>query len=237
MQKLYKRYGVISKLLSLLLILSAPAGAQDFKEALLKMKSNYAEATRIRIVMAIKAFDSKTPETFFYNQKAEVKKEGQRYFYDVDGVTMLLNDNYLVMVNQKLKQILITKNRATAASQFENQFKFNIDSLLTAFGTSSYEGRSNQTDHYKIVHKKDAIIEQTDMFFVAETGLLKTIKYAYPSGQKVMIDFDVFEINPIFNDNTFTENEYFTVNNDQLTPTKKYSSYRIVDTEGTKKTN
>jgi outer membrane lipoprotein-sorting protein len=220
-----------------LLILSAPAGAQDFKEALLKMKGSYAEAAGLRIVMSIKASDANKPESIFYQQKAEVKKEGSRYFYDVDGMTMLLNENYLVMVNQKLKQILITKNRATAASQFENQFKFNIDSLLTAFGTSSYQGRSNQTDHYKIVHKKNASIEQTDMFFGAETGLLKTIKYTYRSGQNVTIDFDVFEINPIFNDNTFTENEYFSVNNDQLTPTKKYSSYRIVDTEGTKKTN
>ncbi len=233
MSTLHVPYRLVGKLLGIILVLSTEVGAQDLKAALLKMKSNYVEATNLHIVMSIKAFDEKATDKYYMNQRAQVKKSGQRYFYEFNGMTMLLNENYLVVANQKLKQILFAKNKTTAAAQMEKQFKFNIDSLLTAFGTSTYRGSKSGIDHFNIVHNKGSI-QETDMYFETTTGQLKEIDYSYSNGQRVSIHFEVFESNPAFEENTFSESEFFDFVNNQLIPSKKYVNYKVVDI-GTKK--
>lgn len=221
--------------MGILLVLSIEVDAQDFKAALLKMKSNYVEAKSLHIVMSIKAFDEKATDKFYINQRAEVMKSGERYFYEFNGMTMLLNENYLVVANQKQKQILFARNKTTASVELEKQFKFDIDSLLTAFGTSTYRGNKNGIDHFNIVHSKGSI-QETDMYFEATTGQLKEIDYSYSNGQRVSIHFEVFEANPLLDENTFSESEFFDFANNQLTPSQKYVNYKVVDI-GQKKTN
>lgn len=212
-------------------VLPSSAIAQDFKEALLKMKALYAGAPRLHVIMSVKAFDSASPSTLFYDQKAEVKKEAENYFYNFDGVEMLLNENYLLMLNHKQKQILYTKKNAMPSGQFKNSFQFNLDSILSVYGKYSYVDTKNGMNHFRITHKKGASIKQTEMYFTVDSGKISRIEYLYPSGQQVTIQFELLDKEPSFETMAFSEREYIIVNDTQVLPVPKWNNYKLVNGE------
>jgi len=205
--------------------------AQDFKEALLKMKQEYADAPNLHIVMSIKAYDKNSPSTIFYNQKAEVKKADQKYYYSLDQNEMLLNTSFLILVNHKLKQIDLRKNSLTD-SQFEYPAMLNLDSMLSVFGTALYIGKKNGLDQYRVVHKVGGMLKQTELFFKSETGQLQQVGYEYVNGQYVSIQFDLFDKSPQFDADTFSEKKYVRTLNGKVVLEIGYQHY-IINAEQT----
>jgi hypothetical protein len=204
--------------------------AQDFKQALLKMQKEYGAAGRMHIIMVIKAFEKKSATIPFYNQKAEIKKDNQDYFYQLGVNDMLLNEKYLLMIDHSAKQITCNKNNLKAMGGFKDPFKMNLDSLLSAYGKSSYVGKVDNMEQYRIVHSK-GIIKQTDMYFSSQTNLLNKIEYSYQSNQWVVIDFELFDKQPEFTVGTFDEARYMTFVNGKPKATKDYQQYEVIDVE------
>ncbi len=229
----YANWSVLTMKLGMgtIMLLIAPAlYAQDFKQALLNMQKEYGAVGRMHIVMSIKAFEKKSSTVPFYSQKAEIKKDDQKYFYQLGVNDMLLNEKYLLMINHSAKQIICNKNNLKSMSGFKDPFKMNVDSLLTAYGESSYVGRTNEKDHYKIIHAKGAI-KQTDMYFSGQTNLLTKIEYGYENDQLVVIDFEVFDKQPTFDASQFDESRYMIVMNGTRKPSQAYQQYKIIDAQ------
>ena len=218
-----------------LLLVASLLSAQDFKQALLKMQKEYGDAERIHIVMSIKAFDKKTSTDPFYVQKAEIKKDSQNYFYRFGVNDMLMNRSYLIMVDHSAKQITFSKSNLASGTPFKDPFKMNLDSLLIAYGKSSYLGKNDSLDHYQIVHSKGTV-KQTDMYFSTQTSLLRKVEYSYAGDQRVSIDFDLFDKQAEFAPDTFNEERYMVRLNDKLIPSQAYLHYKIVDAAGGNKT-
>jgi hypothetical protein len=215
-------------MMTIMLFLGSALYAQDFKQALLNIQKEYGAVGRMRIVMSIKAFEKKSASTPFYSQKAEIKKDDQNYFYQLGVNDMLLNEKYLLMIDHSAKQIICNKNNIKSMSGFKDPFKMNVDSLLTAYGESSFVGRANERDHYKIIHSKGAI-KQTDMYFSVQTNLLTKIEYGYENDQLVVIDFEVFDKQPTFEASEFDESKYMVVTNGTRKPAPAFQQYKIVD--------
>jgi hypothetical protein len=214
-----------------IMLFVAPAlCAQDFKQALLKMQKEYGAAGRMHIIMVIKAFEKKSASVPFYDQKAEIKKDDQNYFYQLGINDMLLNEKYLLMIDHSAKQITCNKNNLKAMGGFKDPFKMNLDSLLSAYGKSSYAGKVEDMEHYRIVHSK-GIIKQTDMYFSSQTNLLSKIEYSYQSNQWVVIDFELFNNQPEFPLGTFDEARYMTFVNGKPKAAKDYQQYEVIDVE------
>jgi len=195
------------------------------------MKKEYMEASNLHVRMSIKAFEKKSPSSIFYEQKAEIKKADRNFLYAFDGNEMLINQRVLVMINHKSKQIIFRPNSLKASTEFIDSFKFNLDSLFRAYGESSFLGAENGLDHFKIVHKKGAILSQTEMFFVQSSGQLQTITYSYLNGQQVVIDFELFDKQPAFEDDCFSENKYIVIANGKPSTAPLYAQYQIIDVE------
>lgn len=212
----------------LCVFVSSSLVAQDFKEALLKMKQEYADAPALHIVMSIKAFDINSPTSVFYNQKAEVKKDGPNYFYSLDENEMLLNPACLVLVNHKLKQVNFRKNNLPPDSQVESLPSLNLDSMLSVFGKASYIGKKNGMDQYQIVHQAGGMIKQTEMFFQSPQGLLQQIGYEYKNGQYVLIHFDLFDNSPQFSVDTFSERKYVSTVNGRVSLAPPFRTYLLI---------
>ncbi len=217
-------------MVAIMLFIAPAICAQDFKQALLNMQKEYGAEGRMHIVMSIKAFEKKSAKAPFYSQKAEIKKDDQNYFYQLGVNDMLLNEKYLLMIDHSTKQIICNKNNLKSMSGFKDPFKMNVDSLLTAYGESSFAGRANEIDHYKIIHAKGAI-KQTDMFFSVKTNLLHKIEYSYENDQLVVIDFEVFDKEPTFEANQFDEGKYMIVMNGTRKPAQAYQQYKIIDAQ------
>jgi hypothetical protein len=231
-----RRFIILSGLAMMVAVLSiAPVlHAQDFKQALLKMQKEYGALGSMHIVMSIKAFDKKTATTPFYSQKADIKKHDQNYFYKMGVNDMLLNEKYLLMIDHSVKQMVCNKNNLKAMGGINDPFKVNLDSLLTAFGKSSYLGKVADMEHYRIAHSK-GMVKQTDLYFKVETNLLQKIEYTYESNQFVVIDFELFDRQPSFAPGTFDEGRYMVLENGKLKAVEAYRQYEIVDVETTRK--
>jgi hypothetical protein len=225
-----KKRGWIVFLVLVLAAFTSMLPAQDFKQALLNMQKEYGAVGRMHIIMAIKAFEKKSSAVPFYNQKAEIKKDDQNFFYQFGNNDMLLNQKYLLMIDHSAKQIICNKNNLKAMGGFNDPFKMNIDSLLAAYGKSSYQGKKGDLEHYRIVHSKGAI-KQTDMYFAAQTNLLRKIEYSYESNQFVVIDFELFDKQPDFKPDTFDEVRYMAMVNGKLKPGQAYPRYEVIDVE------
>lgn len=201
--------------------------AQDFKEALLKMKHHYADSPNLHIVMSIQGYENKSSATVFYQQKVEVKKEGRNYFYALDESEMLLNQTFLLLVNHKLKQISLREN-STGETKVEALPSFNLDSMLHVFGKVSYLGKDNGVDQFQVVHKTGGSIKQTELFFQSSSGLLQQIAYEYVNGQYISIRFDLFDSNPEFTTDTFSEKKYIRSDDGKISMATPFRGYRLI---------
>ena len=202
--------------------------AQDFKDALLKMKSAYGNAERIHIMMSIQAFEKESSSKPFYIQKVEIKKDHKNFLYELGNRDMLLNATYLIMTDHTTKQIFFNKPDSSAATGLQDPFKVNIDSLLTAYGKSSYMGTTNELEYYKIIHAK-GMVKQTDMYFLVQTKLLQKIEYHYRANQRVTIDFKVFDKEPQFAADTFDEAKYIAWLDGKPRAGQSYLGYRVIN--------
>ncbi|MFM7852129.1 MAG: hypothetical protein ACKO96_09485, partial [Flammeovirgaceae bacterium] len=191
------RYFLLRSCLALPLVCfwSWPTEAQDFKAELMHVKKIFSDAKKIQAVMSIKGFDSKAGGNLF-DEKAIVLKDSSKYYSQFNGMEMLLNETYLIIVSHQLKRIqFLLRTGQEINTKDQQDFAPNLDSLLRTYGEVSYKGKSNEMNHYEIMHGKGAI-KSTNMFFDALSGMLKRIEYHYTNGQKVQIEFDEFDTNP-----------------------------------------
>ncbi|PTB90750.1 hypothetical protein C9994_16850, partial [Marivirga lumbricoides] len=59
--------------------------------------------------------------------------------------------------------------------------------------------------------------------------LLKTIKYNYKAGQRVAIEFTVFDGNPTFSSSTFKESRYIITSGSKLKMAEDFKEYTFYD--------
>jgi hypothetical protein len=213
-------------ILTALLMAGVSAMAQTLEEAVSKMKEQTGAFEKIYVRMQIRALEDQTGEVM-YQEKAEVKRDGENYYYALGDMEMLLTKKLMVMVNHRAKQVSYTPNRSKDWEGFRQQARFDFDSLLRAQGESRYVGRLDGRDHFEILHSSGSI-KKTHLFFQVQTSMMLEIKYEYKSGQQVIILFDVFESKPVFSISDFSEAAYIDRKDKEVVLASRYSGYRLV---------
>ncbi len=75
----------VAAMLILLILAQTVVLGQDLREALQKMRAVYEESDKFHVVMQVQAFESKQATVPYYNEKAEVKREGDQYLSRLSG--------------------------------------------------------------------------------------------------------------------------------------------------------
>jgi hypothetical protein len=223
-----KKYTAIFILTSALIAgLAIPVCSQDkFRERIQSIQKEFALTTGMDIVMDIKAFESKAQKIPFYHEQAIVKKSSDNYFYRFSGLEMLMNEKYLVMVNEKQRLITCTLRDKKAETEMMDPLTANLDSMLNFYGTPRLISDKDDVEHYTLT-RSDGLITQIELYIQASTNSLKRIEYGYEGGQYATINFLRFNRTPDFKANEFNEQRYFSENNGVLKLSDNYSRFRL----------
>lgn len=212
-------------ILTTLLCWSSFAQAQDLTKILKEMRNEYSQSSSLEISMEILVYDSAQSEPYF-RQTADIKRDGNKYWYQMEENEMLLNDNYLIMLDRNTQQISLSKRDPQSEKELQKSFQFNLDSILASYETFQYLGVEDSTEHYVAVEKQGPI-KEVHFFFMPESHGLSEIAYQYREGQYVSIRFIVFNKNVLFGPDTFSESRYVTKVNNKMVPIRDFEEYAM----------
>ena len=199
---------------------------EKFRNAILRMQDKYKDLNKLHLVMSIEVSDSASAKPYL-SEVADIKRNGNNYLYKFAGQEMLMNDKYLLMVDRTSRQIFCNERaQGDEIGRFDDPFIVNTDSLLQFYGEIVYAGRTGSADHYRL-HQKTGPVDQVDLFIDSASGLLKRIDYLFDDRQYVKIDFKVFNMNPSFGAEVFSEGNYLTISKNTLVTTEPFAGYRI----------
>ncbi|MEI9921936.1 MAG: hypothetical protein WDO14_24555 [Bacteroidota bacterium] len=216
--------------ITLLLVLSsAIADAQDFKQAVSDFQKKYQSAENLRIRMSIDAFISKSMKQPFYQEKVTISKRGTAYHNRLSASEMVMNEKYIVVVDHSNKEIALGNRDLRTEKEFYNQVQFDLDSTLKFYDEAKFVGIVSGVSHFSIVQKKGDI-EKIDLFFKQETGDLKQINYLYKSGNWVAISIDEFNVSPTFENTEFDETQFLKKEGRSWRPTVALAGYKVLKT-------
>lgn len=200
--------------------------AQNFKETLLRAKEIFSAPQRMELSMTIRAVDKNDADRVLFTEKAMAQKDSAKYHSQFNGVEVLMNSRYLILVNHTLKQIQYTRNTTATQAPTNQLLNVNIDSLLNVYGKATYVGKRNEFDQFEIKHGKGPI-NTTEMYFAA-SGMLKKIIYHYASGQQVEITVDDFNTNPTWSSDLFLESKYWDNLGGTFKTTPAFAGYKLM---------
>ena len=219
--------GMVKWINVIFLVCAAARGllAQDFKQDVIELQKEFENMTSVHIVMDVKAYGNVKEARPYFQLHVDVKKQGNRYRYVYGDTEMLMNDNYLVMVNKTERQIAVTKRDVRSEAVIAKSMHFNLDSMISTIGTVEYKGEVSGVRQYTVPASKR--VPETDLYIEVQTKSLFRIQYHYPEGQLVNIDFKTFDKQPVFADNTFNEANYVTVVKDKAIPVSAFKNFTV----------
>ncbi len=199
---------------------------ENFRNAILRMQDKYKDLNKLHLIMSIEVSDSASAKPYL-SEVADIKRDGNNYLYKFAGQEMLMNDKYLLMVDRTSKHIFCNERaQGDEIGRLDDPFIVNTDSLLQFYGEIVYASRTEGADHYRL-YQKMGPVDQVDLFIDSASGLLKRIDYLFDDRQYVKIDFKVFNMNPSFGAEVFSEGNYLTVSKNTLVTTEPFAGYHI----------
>jgi hypothetical protein len=202
------------------------AQAQDFKQVIRELRRDYAQSKALEIVMEVTVYDSTQSPAPFYQQRVEIRRSGDNYWYQVENNEMLLNEKCLVVVDKEARQISYSKRSLQAEAELQKNLKFDLDSILGLYDSPRYLGKADGADHY-LVHEKGGPIKDIHFYIAPGSRTLKQIAYKYSEGQYASIRFVVFNRQAVFKADTFSEQRYVTAVNDRIVPSRFFKDYNL----------
>jgi len=201
--------------------------SQDFKQRLLAMRAESAGSDKLKVEMEIKVYDNPQTKTPFFNQTAVVKRQGQNYFYRISGTEMLMNEKYLLMIDEPARQIICSERSVKQESKFVDPLTANLDSILNLYQTPILIDDSGEdTEHYQIAFNL-ASIKSIDLYIDKQENWVKRIAYVYEDSQLAVITFTMFDRNPAFAEHEFDEAQYILIEKGRMKTTPKYSRFNL----------
>jgi hypothetical protein len=176
--------------------------------------------------MEVSVYDSGQLAKAYYRQMVDIKREGSNYWYQVENNEMLMNEKYLIVVDNEARQISYSKRSIETEAELQKSYRFNLDSIFTQYEKPQFIGKEEGADHYLIPEKKGAI-KEVHFYIVPETKKVKEIAYRYHEGQYATIRFIVFDTNPVFDADTFSASKYITEVNKKIVPSRFFRNFNL----------
>ena len=208
--------------------------SQDYKTDLKKMYELYNSLENYYAEIYVKAYEGSTSGTPYLTKHTTVRKEGNKFFYELDNnIKMLVNNNFSILVNKEQKTIAykplkkpkkIDLNEFTAMSDMEE--------IIGSYKSVTFKGSKDGIKHYVILPNQNMIKAE---LFMKSSGLITKIIYEYKetNGEtnKVVAEFKNSTTTPSFTKNTFSENQFFKKQGKEYIAVDKYKNYNLVKVE------
>jgi hypothetical protein len=212
---------------TLLLINISFAFAQDFKKDMRAMYEEYKSMNSVHIMMEVSMFSSKESTQPFYSMPIDIRKENDNYLYKYGQNDMLMNDQYLVMVDRGSKEIIYSKRDVVYEKQMKKNFNVNIDSVMATNKDAEYIETKDGIHHYRM-KDQTGDIKVLDLYIQKDSKLLNGLIYEYKNNQVVTIEFKKFEKVAAFVGGTFDEKQYVILVKNKFTPASGFKNYHVL---------
>lgn len=223
-------------IIQILLIPALFIQAQDFQEDMIALQNSFSETEDFQIVFSVASYKNKLDESPNSINKAVAKKQQNNYFYKMGHLTTVINDRCLLIINEQTKSMIYTPFKDGKKSKKMETIDLDImPSNVAQKVGQGYEflGIKNNLKHYKIV-AKGSLKNQTEFFLNSTNNQLEKAVYQFDSNisygtEKVVIDYQSMETNPVFTTNDFSELRFVSITpNGTVQPVENYKNYHFV---------
>lgn len=168
------------------------------------------------------------------SRKMEVRKKGNSFFYELDGMKMIYNENYTLTSNTKSKVIAFQKTPKQTKSPFE--VVPDIKEILKKYQDVEYKGVVDGAKLYVVKNPRD-IISTVELYIDAQTFLMTKLVYHYNpklkrDQKKSVILMKNMSTNPQFSTDLFSEKKYVTIKGEKVKLNSRYQQFELVLGEG-----
>jgi hypothetical protein len=218
----------MTQVMVMLILLALPlaGSAQGVKERLAEIQRTNAAVNRVHMVMNIEVFQSNESATPFYKERAEIKRDLDNLRTNFSGIEMLKNEKCLVMINRNQKQILYTKRTPETEKQYNLPMGFDLDSLIRTQEVPVLVNSEGSVDQLRFKQRIGPI--GTLDLFIDSQNHINRMDYFYNTGQHVIIRFEVFNTEPVFDSTVFFENNFIVVEKGKVRPSDQYANFIVI---------
>lgn len=210
------------------IVVGAPATyAQDFQSVIEDFRKEYSRSENLHIVMDIEVFDDSISHDPYFSEHAELRRKGINYRYSLVSNELLMNESYIVVVNKSNKEIIYSQRDLNDEKGFRTNMLLSIDSVLMKLGRPRLLYAADHQLHYRVQTKHEDI-SAIDIIFNSQVKAVKELRYSYRDGQIARIHFRRFDLNPFFEDRTFSEENFISINNNRVTVPQHLPGYIIL---------
>jgi len=220
--------GKVASTVLLLNVVVTCAYAQSFRSIIEKLRKDYENVTTLHMVIDMKVFEDSASSMPFYSDKIELRRDGDNFRSMMGSQELLLNSRYMVIVNKASREITYTARDIKSESKVRGQLPISLDSLFSVLGEPEFKGKDRDVSHYTLRNKAGEI-SMVDFYIDENKGHMKKMVYRYAAGHIVTISFDVFDLQPKFDEQTFSEGRYLTFNNGVATASASFGKFVILN--------
>lgn len=212
--------------------ITAPLTAQDYAADITKAMEVFS-SDQLQLNVDVNVYSTYASQEPMQNYKAVLKKDGNKYYSEMENTRMLLNDKYLVMVYDNDRRVICTERDKKSDRKMKNGAdpSGQIDSLLKKNDSIVYQGIVNSAKVYSVYTGK-SIIRRTEIHLDTKTGSIKSLVYYYnekfvPTGNKVRIDY-IINASPTFSSSEFSEKRFVVFGRgDAITAGAECTGYNV----------
>ena len=221
------------KQLAILITLIVPAllAGQNHTADIAKALTVFS-SPQLQVNTEVNVYTSSASQEITQQYKAELKKDGDRFYSSMEGTRMLVNEKYVVMVYDADRQIICTeRDRKSKKFTSAGDPSLQLDSLLKKNDSVVYKGIVDQAKVYTVYTGK-SLIQRTEIHVDEKTGNLRSLVYYYneklvPVGGKVRVNYQI-NTAPVFSSNEFSEKRFVIFGcGDEVTAGSECPNYRI----------
>jgi hypothetical protein len=215
--------------MALLLSFSHIVKAQDFKSdlkglyELLGTQNNLSTDINIRVVG--------TPSGDMV-QKAKIRKSGENYYYQLEGVEMFMDKKNYLMVDNSQKVIVYRPITHQMRENLKKQVaNINLDTILGKYDSVTFHGIEQGLKHYTVTISK-SYISKAEVYLNADTKFLNKVVFYYSPKMKVRpanvtVSYSSLTTASLEGDPQLKVGAYFVRNGKQMVAVGKYKGYKI----------
>ena len=206
----------------------AAATGQSFEQDMAAMNAVYKDVDALYVELENSVWEDQKRAQ---QQAAVISKKNGAYLYEMKEATMLINKQYILMINHLNKTIVYDKwTKKKAAALAQQQIPTAAD-LKAQYPSITYVGQQDDQKKYRLENEQQQM-SKVEVSFEAATGFMRKIRYYYNPALVhkniyTELHLKVIQPNPSFEANTFSEQRFITKVNGQFKGVGKYRAYSV----------
>lgn len=169
-------------------------------------------------------------------EHTEIKIKNGKYLCITPGFEMLINDKYIVLVQNEEQEMLFSKNDgAYVKKQRDAIASMPFVAKPEVNDEIRFNGIRDGLKSYTVINSK-GVIKRGDLWFDAQTGMLQKTEYEYtadsPMGaSKVITEFKVLDPKAVISDDDFRESTYVDLTGGVAKAAQRFKNYTFTHIE------